>query len=176
MNEDQKRPEANEQARDEEVAAYEKLRQHVKEALANVRQRVNADTMQQAVEAGAEKLRDAGTHTSAAVAKAVAALKKDMAVAAERLGPRWEKFSETSADLFGVWRDRGSGFLGQAASSLGGWLEKVGQKLEHQSYAAGEITHGGAFECQSCKARVELPRAGHLPSCSSCQGTTFRRV
>jgi hypothetical protein len=57
MNEEQKRPEANEQARAEEVAAYEKLRQHVKEALANARQRVSADTMQQAVETGAEKLK-----------------------------------------------------------------------------------------------------------------------
>lgn len=176
MNDKQNPPEANEHAREEELAAYEKLRQHVKEALADVRQRVNANTVQQAVETGAEKLKDAGTHTSAAVAKAVAALKKDMAVAAERLGPKWEEFSEKSADLFGVWRDRGSVFLGQAATSLGGWLEKVGQKLDHQTYAAGDITHGGAFECQSCRARVELPRAGHIPRCPGCQGTTFKRV
>jgi len=176
MNDGQKPPGTNEPARDEEVAAYEKLRQHVKEALANVRQRVNADTVQKAVETGAEKLKDAGTHTSAAVAKAVAALKKDMAVAAERLGPKWEELSEKSADLFGVWRDRGSVFLGQAATALGGWLEKVGQGLEHRTYAAGEITHGGAFECQSCRARFELARAGHIPPCPSCQGTTFKRV
>ena len=176
MNEVQTPPEANEQAREEEVAAYEKLRQHVKEALANMRQKVNAETVQQAVDAGAEKLKAAGTYTSAAVTKAVAALKKDMAITAERLGPRWEAFSEKSADLFSVWRDRGSVFLGQAATSLGAWLEKVGHKLEHQAYTAGEITHGGAFECRSCHARIELPRAGHIPPCPSCQGATFTRV
>lgn len=176
MNETQKPPEANEQARQEEVAAYEKLRQHVKEALANARDKINAETMQQAVDAGAEKLKAAGTYTSAAVTKAVAALRKEMAVAGERLGPKWEAFSEKSADLFSVWRDRSSVFLGQAATSLGSWLEKVGQRLEHQSYAAGEITHGGAFECQSCKARIELPRPGHIPPCPSCQGATFTRI
>jgi hypothetical protein len=184
MNEETKRAEteaqqpseATEQARREEVAAYEKLRQHVKEALANAREKINAETVQQAVDAGVEKLRAAGTYTSAAVTKAVAALRKDMAIAAERLGPKWEVFSEKSADLFSVWRDRGTVFLGQAATSLGNWLEKVGQRLEHQSYAAGEITHGGAFECQSCKARIELPRAGHIPPCPSCQGATFTRV
>lgn len=176
MNETQKPPETNEQARQEEVAAYEKLRQHVKEALANAREKINAETMQQAVDAGAEKLKAAGTYTSAAVTKAVAALRKEMAVAGERLGPKWEAFSEKSADLFSVWRDRSSVFLGQAATSLGSWLEKVGQRLEHQSYAAGEITHGGAFECQSCKARIELPRPGHIPPCPSCQGATFTRI
>lgn len=176
MNDEQRPPETNEPAPEEEVAAYEKLRQHVKEALANVRQRVNAETVQQAIETGAEKLKDAGTHTSAAVAKAVAALKKDMAVAQERLGPRWEQFSEKSADLFGVWRDRGGVFLGQAATSLGGWLEKFGQGLEHRTYEAGEITHGGAFECQACRARIALSRAGRIPTCPSCQSTTFKRV
>lgn len=165
-----------ERARQEEVAAYEKLRQYVSEALANVRQKVNSETVQQAVDTGAEKLKAAGTYTSAAVNKAVTALRKDMAIAAERLGPKWEAFSEKSADLFSVWRDRGSVFLGQAATSLGTWLEKVGQRLEHQTYAAGEITHGGAFECQSCKTRIELPRAGHIPPCSNCQGATFTRV
>jgi len=167
---------AGEQARREEVAAYEKLRQYVMEALANVRQKVNSETAQQALDTGAEKLRAAGTYTSAAVSKAVAALRKDMANAAERLGPKWEAFSEKSADLFSVWRDRGSVFLGQAATSVGTWLEKIGQRLEHQTYTAGEITHGGAFECQSCKARLELPRAGHIPPCPSCQGSTFTRV
>lgn len=184
MNQEQRVPEneaqgsapAGEQARREEIAAYEKLRQHVKEALASAREKINAETMQQAIDAGAEKLKAAGTYTSAAVAKAVAALRKEMAVAAERLGPKWEAFSEKSADLFSVWRDRSSVFLGQAASSLGTWLERVGQRLEHQSYSAGEITHGGAFECQSCKARIELPRPGHIPPCPSCQGATFTRV
>jgi len=184
MNEEQKAPESeaqeraagSEQARQEEVAAYEKLRQYVKESLANAREKINAETMQQAIDTGAEKLKTAGTYTSAAVSKAVAALRKEMAVAAERLGPKWEAFSEKSADLFSVWRDRSSVFLGQAATSLGTWLERVGQKLEHQSYVAGEITHGGAFECQGCKARIELPRPGHIPPCPSCQGTTFTRV
>jgi hypothetical protein len=161
---------------DDEVAAYEKLRQHVKEALANARQKVNPETMQQAVESGAQKLKEAGTYTSAAVAKAVAALKKDMAVAAERLGPKWERFSDRSADVFAVWRDRGSVFLGQAASSLGAWLAKVGQDLEHQSYTAGEITHGGAFECQSCGTHLQLASTGRIPPCFNCQGTTFKRV
>ncbi|MDH4192402.1 MAG: zinc ribbon-containing protein [Betaproteobacteria bacterium] len=176
MTDQQKPVDSGDKSREEEVAAYEKLRQYVKDALGNVRQKVNADTVHQAVEAGAEKLRSAGTFTSAAVAKAVTALRKDMAVTAERLGPKWEAFSEKSADLFSVWRDRGSVFLGQAATSLGGWLEKVGQKLEHQTYATGEMTHGGAFECQACHERIELARAGYVPPCPKCQATSFVRV
>lgn len=160
----------------QELAAYEKLRDEVRRRLSEIRDTVNAETVRQAVDKATERLKQAGGYTAEALDKAGKALHKDLASAAERLGPKWEAFSEKTADVFGIWRDRGSVFLGQAAHAVGLWLEKAGLKFMHQVYRTGEMTSGGTFECVACRAQTVLSGPGYLPPCHKCSGTEFQRV
>jgi len=162
--------------KDEEVAAYEKLRQEVKRLLAEVRENVNAETLKQALEKASARMKEAGGYTAEVASKATEALKRDLARTAQEMGPKWAEFSEKSADLFAVWRDRGTHFLGRAAVATGEWLQKTGSRLEHQAYRAGEITYGGTFECTGCKEMAVLARSGRLSPCPRCGGTEFRRA
>jgi hypothetical protein len=175
MAEERKPDDSNTQQK-EELRVYERLREETRKLLAQVHDRVNADTIREAVDKASARLKEAGGYTAEMSGKAVAALKKDMASTAERLGPKWEAFSEKSADLFGVWRDRGSVFLGEAAASVGAWLQKLSGKLEHQTYETGEMTYGGTFRCTGCGDSAILSRPGHLPACPRCGGTQFQRV
>jgi Zinc-ribbon containing domain len=162
--------------KDQEVAAYEKLRQEVKRLLAEVRENVNAETVKQVLDKASARMKEAGGYTAEVVGKASEALKKDLARTAQRLGPKWSEFSEKSADLFAVWRDRGTHFLGRAAVATGEWLQKTGSRLEHQTYRSGEITYGGTFECTGCKETTVLTQSGRLSDCPRCAGTEFRRA
>jgi hypothetical protein len=164
------------QQQKEELAAYDRLRQAVRNILAEARGTVNAETMRQAFDRAADELKKTGEYTAETVSKITATLRKDLASASLKMGPKWEKFTEKSADLFGVWRDRGSQFLAQAASAVGEWLQQAGTRLEQQIYRTGEMADRGTFECTGCGERVVLRTPAHLPPCARCRKLEFRRV
>ena len=160
----------------EEQVAYEKLRKAVGKILAEARETVSAETLKQAFEKATAELRKTGEYTAETINKIAVALRKDMTSAAMKMGPRWEAFSEKSSDLFSVWRDRGSLFLGRAADAVGEWLQQAGAKLEEQAYHTGDMVHAGTFECTNCGDAVLLRTPGHLPICPKCHKMEFRRV
>lgn len=164
------------QQQKKELAAYDKLRQAVRKILAEARGTVNAETVRQAFDRATDELKKTGEYTAETVSKIATSLRKDMASASLKMGPKWETFTEKSADLFEVWRDRGSLFLAQAANAVGEWLQQAGAKLEQQVYHAGEMAHSGTFECTGCGERMVLNTPAHLPPCSKCRKMEFRRV
>lgn len=170
-----KRPSPQAQEK-EELAAYEKLRQEVKELLEDVRGTVSAETFKQAVDKAAEGLKQAGSYSANALNKAAAVVKKDLTEAGAKIGPKWEVLSDKGADLFAAWRDRGSVFLGHAASAVGDWLREAGGKLGHRTYSAGEMTYSGILKCAACGEQVVLRKPAHLKPCSKCGHTVFQRL
>lgn len=58
-------------------------------------------------------------------------LRGDLAQAAEQMGPTWEHFSERSADLFSVWKDRSREFLMRSADAVRDWLHHEHQRPHH---------------------------------------------
>jgi len=160
----------------EELAAYEKLRKAVGKMLTEARDTVNAETLKQAFDKATAELRKTGEFTTDTINKIADSLRKDMASAAMKMGPKWEAFSEKTADLFSVWRDRGSLFLARAADAMADWLQQTGDKLEQQVYRTGEMVHSGTFECTNCGERVVLRTPAHLPPCAKCHKMEFRRV
>ena len=159
-----------------ERAAYDKLRAGVTKVLAETRDTVNAETLKQAFERATAELKKTGEYTAETVSKITATLRKDMTSAAMKMGPKWETFSEKSSDLFEVWRDRGSVFLGRAAEAVADWLRQAGSRLEQQIYRTGEMVDSGTFECTGCGERVVLRTPAHLPPCAKCRKMEFRRV
>jgi hypothetical protein len=164
------------QQQKQERAAYDKLRAGVTKVLAEARDTVNAETLKQAFERATAELKKTGEYTADTVNKIAASLRKDMAGVAQKMGPKWEAFAGKSADLFGVWHDRGSQFLAQAANAVGDWLQQAGTRLEQQVYRTGEMVDSGTFECTGCGERVVLHTPAHLPPCAKCRKMEFRRV
>lgn len=160
----------------EELAAYEKLRKAVGKILAEARDTVNAETLKQAFDKATAELRKTGEYTAETINKIADSLRKDMTSAAMNMGPKWEAFSEKTADLFSVWRDRHRQFLARAADAMANWLQQTGDKLEQQVYHTGDMVSSGTFECASCGEHVVLRTPAHLPPCAKCHKMEFRRV
>ena len=160
----------------QEVAAYRMLRKSVRKILAEARDTVNADTLKQAFDKATEELRKTGEHTADTINTIAVSVRKDMASAAQKMGPKWEAFTEKSADLFEVWRDRGGQFLAQAAGAVGDWMQQAGDRFKQQTYRTGEMTAGGTLECTPCGERIVFETPAHLPPCPKCRNLEFRRV
>ena len=160
----------------EETIVYEKLRAIIARSLAELREVADSQTIRRIFDEAAEEIRTTGIHAADTVAKVAGSVRKDMADAARRMGPRWEAFSEKSGDLFGIWRDRGSLFLADAALAVGEWLKLTGARLDQLTYRSGEIAYHGTFACVACNEQLTLAAPGHLPHCSKCDAREFRRV
>jgi rubrerythrin len=164
------------QQKKRELAAYQKLRDEIGKRLGDVRETLNAETMRQALHNARERLKDAGEYTADTVDTVAASIEKDIVNAAHRMGPRWEAFSEKTADLFGVWRDRSATFLGRAAQAVADWLHQAGRQLGPRTYRTGEIAAAGTFACTACGHQLQLKTAAHLPPCPLCLKTEFKRI
>jgi len=164
------------QRQEKERAAFERMYKEVRHALEEVREKVSAQTIQDALQKASAVVREAGEYTGETVSKVTEAVKKELAVTAMRLAPKWEALSGEAAGLFEVWQGRSKTFLGRAATATGEWLQQLGGRLESQTYRAGEISGPGTFECTQCAERQVLAEPGHLGQCPKCQGSEFRRV
>ena len=164
------------QQKKRELAAYKKLREEIRTLMGEVRETLNAETMRHALHTARERLKEAGEYTADTVDKVAANIEKDIVNAAHRMGPKWEEFSEKTADLFAVWRDRSATFLGRAAQAVTDWLYQTGRQGGPRTYRSGEIAAAGTFVCTNCGHQVQLKAAAHLPPCPVCLKTEFKRV
>jgi len=164
------------QQQKQERAAYEKLREGVGKLLAETRDTLTPDTIRQALDRAAAQLKQLGGYTTDTIDKVRASVEKDMAAAAEKIGPRWQAFSEKTADLFQVWRDRSQQFLSNASGVLGDWLRDAGDRMKQHTYHTGEMIASGTLECTQCGERIVLATSAHLPPCPKCRNMEFRRI
>ena len=162
--------------KERELAAFQRMHREARRALEEVRDKISAETIKEALDKASAVLRQAGEYSGETVSKVAEAVKKDLAGAAERLAPKWEALSEDAAGLFAVWQGRSRAFLGSAATAAGDWLKDLGSRLEHRSYQTGELTGGGTFECTRCGERQVLTKPNHLAECPKCRSNEFRRV
>lgn len=166
----------NPQQQKQELAAYKKLREAVRHALGEAKETLSAENIRQALAQATAQLKQVGEHTADTVDKVAASVEKDMVNAAQKIGTRWEAYSEKTADLFQVWRDRSNRFLTDATAAMGDWLQQTSDKLKTQTYHSGDMAAGGTLECTACGERVVLHTPAHLPACSKCHNTEFRRI
>jgi hypothetical protein len=183
---------------DEELAAYEKLRQRVSKTFGELHDKINGESISQAINKATAEMKEVGGHSIEAITKASAALKKDIASTAEHIKPRVDDVTEGAKKQFDHWfdkggalwneitreaehayefsRDKGLAFLSSIAKGLGEWSQSMGEKMDSSvKYKTGEITHGGEFVCTSCESKIHLKQPGRLPPCPKCSKTEFRR-
>lgn len=164
------------QQQKQELAAYQKLREGVRHILGEAKETLAAETIREALAQATAQLKQMGEHTADTIDKVAASVEKDMVSAALKIGSRWDAYSEKTADLFQVWRDRGNRFLTDATAALGDWRQQTSERLKTQAYHSGEMAASGTLECTACGERITLQTPAHLPACSKCRNTEFRRI
>jgi len=164
------------QLQKQELAAYRMLRDAVGKALGEAKEILNAEAIHQALAQAVAQLKQVGEHTADTIDKVAASVERDMVNAAQKIGTRWDAYSEKTADLFQVWRDRSSRFLTDATTAVGDWLLQTSGMLKTHSYHSGDMAASGTLECTSCGERIVLDTPAHLPACSKCRHTEFRRL
>jgi len=164
------------QQQKQELAAYTKLREAVSRVLGDAKETLNAETIREALAQAIAQLKQMGEHTADTIDKVAASVERDMVSAAQKIGTRWDAYSEKTADLFQVWRDRGNRFLTDATAAVGDWLQQTSDKLKTQTYQSGEMAASGTLECTACGERLVLQTPSHLPACSKCRNREYRRV
>ena len=185
-------------ATEEQLAAYEKLRQQVSKTFGQIHDKINREGISRAIDRATNELKEAGTYSIEAIGKASAALKKDIASTTEQLKPKVGEVTEETRKQFDHWRDKGGAlwrdiaqeaehvyeysrdkvglYLVNISKALGEWSQNLGEKLETSlTYKTGEITHGGEFACTNCAGKIQLKHPGRIPPCPKCAKTEFRR-
>jgi len=187
------------QETEEELAAYEKLRQRVSKTFGELHGKINGESISQAINKATSELKEMGDHSMTAITKASAALKKDITSTTEHIKPRvdemtgearkqyddwldkggalWNDITREAEHVYEFSRDKGVAFLANIAKGLSEWSQGVSEKLDSSlKYKTGEITHGGEFACTSCESTIHLKQPGRIPPCPKCTKTEFRRT
>jgi hypothetical protein len=183
---------------DEELAAYEKMRQRVSKIFGELHDKINGETISLAIDKATSELKEAGGHSREAIGKASAALKKDIASTTEHFKPKvdgvtdeakkqfdhwldkggalWHDIAQEAEHVYEYSRDKGGAFLANVTRGLSEWGQTVGEKLDTSlKYKTGEISHGGEFICTNCEGMIHLKHPGRIPPCPKCTKTEFRR-
>lgn len=172
-----KKDKPNDTKQQEELAAYEKLRQEVKKILDQTLDSVSAEKISKAIEHGQKVLRETGDHTQEQVNQLGKHLKKDLLSTFKTFEPPVKEFTESVGGLFDLWRDKSGVVLTDLTRAVGDWSHQFSDKLDDMLlYHSGDMTHGGTFVCTDCGQTMNMKKPAHLPPCPKCHKTEFRRV
>ena len=183
---------------EEELATYEKLRQRVTKSLAELNEKINAETISQTMDKAMADLKEMGEHSKEAITKAGETLKKDIVSTAENVKPKIDKVTGPARDQFDHWldkggelwrdianeagyvkelsRDKGAALLLNITRGLSEWSKDKKEKLDSSlQYRSGEMTHGGEFTCTNCEGKLHMKKPGRLPPCPKCSKSDYRR-
>ncbi len=190
---------SKEQQRKEELSAYEKLVELMREQLEKSSATMDAGRLTGTIDHAARDLRALGEHSMDAISTAAETARKDLASTAEHAKPLWETLQHNANDAresmaragAQLWAQLASGTRGQGAAwrdltgsvletffdEVSSWSGKLAGKLEESiTYHTGQMSFGGAFKCSSCKEVIHLRKPGHLPPCPKCHKTAYRRT
>jgi chemotaxis regulatin CheY-phosphate phosphatase CheZ/predicted RNA-binding Zn-ribbon protein involved in translation (DUF1610 family) len=183
---------------DEELAVYEKIRQRVSKIFGELQERINMETIGQAINKAIFEIKEAKEHSVEAINNASTAFKKDIVSSTKYLQPRVDELTEEARKQFNNWldkggafwhdivqesehvqeysRDKSGAFLSNVLKGLGDWSRSVSEFLDTSlNYKTGETSHGGEFICTNCGGKIHLRHPGRIPPCPKCSKTDFRR-
>jgi len=183
---------------EEELAAYEKLRQRVSKSFGELNEKINTESISQAINKAMGDLKERGEHSKEAISKAGETLKKDIASTTANIKPKVDKVTGPAKEQFDHWLNKGgalwqdianeTGYIKELSldksgafflnitKALSEWSRGVTDKLDTSLlYKSGEMTHGGEFVCTNCEGKIHLKKPGRIPPCPKCSGSEFRR-
>lgn len=186
------------QAVEEKLAVYEKLRQRVTKTLGELNDKINTESISHAMEKAMDDLKEVGEHSKDIISRAGETLKKDIASSSSQIKPKigegieetrkhfnrlhnkggalWREISNEAEHIKEVSLDKSGAFLLNVTRGLSEWTKSLSDKIDSSlSYKTGEVTHGGEFTCTNCAGKIHLKKPGRIPPCPKCTKTDFRR-
>lgn len=96
----------------------------------------------------------------------------------EQTGVDIQRLGKEAKDILNPAR-LGAGALSTLAKllhSAGSALTSLSEKAENAlEYKSGEMTAAGTLTCSSCGHKILLKKTSVVPTCTECQGTSFRK-
>lgn len=160
---------------DKLVHAYEQMLKQTHETIEKA-QTESAPKFREMLEKARDNMVELGELTREEAEKVSDYIKRDIEDAANYI-------AETGQDIRDWWRfdlelvekrmmDMFKLVADQTSLQLAQWAETARQM---SLYQAGEVTGPGTLTCDRCGAETHFVKAGRIPACADCGGTTFRR-
>ena len=158
------------------VDAYESMLESVDEMIGKA-EKTALPTLRKSLDAARERAMAVHELTREEAEKIAGYVERDMKEAAHYLVETGEEFRDwfrfdvelierRLMEMFATVADRTRIELEQFAS----------QAREAALYRTGEITGPGTLICEQCGKALHFHKAGHIPPCSGCRGTRYRRA
>lgn len=160
---------------DRMVDAYENMLERVDNLLSRAEEST-IPTLKHAIEHAKEKAVELNELTHEEAEKISTYLERDMHDAAHYLSETGEEFREWFRfDLQLIEKRLFEMFAGVADKTCVELSQLAQQAREASFYHSGEITGPGTLICVECGKVIQFHKTGHIPPCSACSATMFKR-
>jgi hypothetical protein len=102
-------------------------------------------------------------------------LDRDLKAAGAWMADTGEEFRDWLGMESALIGDHLLGMFIRAADQTSIELQKLRERAAGAEYKTGEITGIGTLVCSGCGEQLHFQKAGHIPPCPKCNGTSFRR-
>ena len=165
----------NKEGVDKLVDAYERILKHTHESIEEA-QKESIPRFREMLDKARDQMVELGELSREEAQKVSDYVRRDVEDAASYI-------ADTGQDIRDWWRfdlqlierrmmDMFTQVADQTSLQLAQWAETARQMTLYQ---AGEVTGPGTLVCDKCGAHTHFVKAGRIPACADCGGTTFKR-
>jgi len=155
--------------------AYERMLERVDEML-EVAEKSTLPTLRRSLDQAKEEAVELNELTREEAEKLTEYVERDMQEAAHFLVETGAEFRQWWQFDVQVIEQRMMEMFANVADKTRLELEKFANQARAASlYHTGEVAGPGTLVCNSCGKELHFHKAGHIPPCSGCQGSVFKR-
>ena len=134
-------------------------------------------TLKHSLDSAREKMVEMNELTREEAEKISRYVERDMTDAAHFLSDTGDEFRDWLSFDIKLIEDRLMEMCANVADRTRLELDRFADQARQASqYRTGEITGPGTLVCAGCGKELHFHKAGHIPPCSQCRGTVYRRV
>jgi hypothetical protein len=160
---------------DKHGGAYERMLERTKQLLTETGQEVTPK-LQQALDEAKEKTAELGELSREEAEKIGNYLRRDLYDAAEFLAEDRGELRDWLRFDIQLVEDRIVDALSLLVDQTKLELAELAEQAQlFGEWHTGEVTGPGTLICQSCGEELHFQKAGHIPPCPKCHGSSYRR-
>lgn len=160
---------------DRMVDAYEQMLEFVYKGVGRIGDEAMPALRERLLEAQL-KMSELGELTSEEIDRLSIYLERDLESAGRYLFETGEEFKTWLRFDVELIENRLLEMLSSVADQTSVQLARLAEQARHPSYHTGEITGPGSLICESCGQLMAFHKAGRIPPCPHCHGTSFQRI
>ena len=158
------------------VEAYDTMLKRVSDAVEKAEQ-TTIPALKKNIEHARETAIEVGELTRDEADKIATDLERDMHDAADFLSETGKEFKEWGKFDLELIESRLLEMFANVADKTRLELDALARQARRASmYHTGEVTGPGTLVCTTCDKEIHFHKTGHIPPCSGCHGTEYRRT